>query len=102
MVEERLAVWGGGDATRMAVKQGRADLVFNAQDALRESRLSHVQECRRARELAGVGDGDDMTQMAELDRHMLTVYIKGRVGLRRLRLRPGAFCRAAGQRARGR
>jgi hypothetical protein len=74
MLEECLAGRGGSDATGVAVKQGGADLLFNAHDAPGERGLSNVQACRRAGELAGLGDCDDLTHVPELDRHMFSLY----------------------------
>ncbi|MCY1228651.1 hypothetical protein D9M72_409780 [compost metagenome] len=58
------------DAAAGAVEQRRADLLLQLADLLGQRRLRHAQLFRRAREVLGLGGGDEIAQMAEF--HMDT------------------------------
>ena len=53
------------DAARMAHEQRRVDLALERADLLAERRLLHVQLLGRAGDVALVGDGDEVAEMAQ-------------------------------------
>src|SRR5256885_15878954 len=71
--QERAAGIGQADPARMAHEQGGVDLALERADLLAERRLLDVQLLRRARDVALVRDGDEVTEMAQFHEHMLHV-----------------------------
>src|SRR2546427_338256 len=56
-------------AAMAAHEQARADEVFQLADLLAERRLRHAQPLGRLAEVQRIGDGKEVTQMAEFDGH---------------------------------
>ena len=63
--QEGAAGIGQGDAARMAHEQRGVDLALERADLLAERRLLHVQLLRRARDVALMGDGDEIAEVAQ-------------------------------------
>ena len=63
--QEGAAGVGQRDAARMADEQRRLDLLLQRLDLLRQRRLLHVQLLGRARDVALVGHGDEVAEMAQ-------------------------------------
>ena len=59
---------------RVTLKKRKADVAFDASDALRQRWLSDVEPRGCSSELACLRDGDHVAQMAKLDRHTRSLY----------------------------
>ena len=66
--QEGAAGVGQRHAARMAHEQRRVDLLLQRLDLLRQRRLLHVQLLGRARDVAFMGDGDEVAEMAQFHR----------------------------------
>ena len=68
--QEGAAGVGQADAARMAHEQGGVDLALERADLLAERRLLHAQLLGRARDVALMGDGDEVAEMAQFHGHI--------------------------------
>ena len=69
--DEQLAGAGERDLARRALDEREPDLGLQALDLLRERRLGDVLARRGAREVALVGEGDEIAQLAQFHTHSL-------------------------------
>ena len=63
--QERLAGRGELDAAAGAVQQPASELILEPRDLLAQGRLGDVQASRRTAEVKLLGDGDEVTQLAQ-------------------------------------
>lgn len=66
ILEQRHSGIGQPHAARQAMKQPHIELALERTDLLAERRLLDAELRRRAGDMAGFGDGDEITEMAEL------------------------------------
>jgi hypothetical protein len=66
---EQVAEVGRLGPARSALEQVTAQLAFDRLNAARQCRLAHAQGLCRTREVAVIGDGDDVTQLSKLGGH---------------------------------
>ena len=63
------AGWGEVSAVAITHEQLRPQVAFESADLLRQRRLAHVQTGRRGGEVALVGDGEEVAQIARVHFH---------------------------------